>query len=138
MSDPAAGARLTVDADLQLSIDGVEARLVGRRNDLTLRTDEPARLASALRRGGAAGALPQLERRAAAVGLDTPAITIEGPRGRVARVAPDARGLAVRGLPEGSRLQLYRPQDLVPAGTRRAAVLAALAVLIAIMWRRWR
>lgn len=138
MSDPAPGARLTVDADLRLSIDGVEATLVGRRNDLMLRTDEPARLAATLRRSGVAAALPQLERRAAAAGLATPAVTIEGPRGRVARVAPGGRGLAVRGLPTGTRLQVYRPQDLVPAGPRRAAVIAALALLIAIIWRRWR
>jgi hypothetical protein len=136
VSDPTAGSRLTVDADLQLSIDGVETRLVGRRNDLTLRTDEPARLASALRRGGVAAALPQLERRAAAAGLATPAVTIEGPRGRVARFAPGERGLTVRGLPADTRLRVHRPQDLVPAPVRRAAVVAL--VLAAIIWGRRR
>lgn len=134
MSGPEPGRRLVIDADLNLSIDGVEARLVGRDNALTLHTGEPARLSWALRRGGLPAALRQIEHRVPA--LASPSLTIEGPRGPVARVAPGTRGFAVRGLPTGTRLQLQRPQDLVPPAVRWVAVVTGL--VIALVVRRLR
>ena len=66
MTGPAPGRRVLVDADLHLSVDGVDATLVGRGNALTLRTDEPARLTSAFRRSGLIATLRQRERGVAA------------------------------------------------------------------------
>jgi hypothetical protein len=129
VTDPAPGRRLLVDADLHLSIDGVDATFVGRGGELTLRTDEPARLSSALRRSGLLAALRQHRGQRAITPLALPALTIEGPRGRVARIAPDVRGVRMRALPAGTRLHVDRPLDVVPAAaTTWGVALAGLAV----------
>ena len=132
MTGPAPGRRVLVDADLHLSVDGVDATLVGRGNALTLRTDEPARLTSAFRRSGLIATLRQRERGVAAGRLERSTLTTEGPRGRIARIAPDVRGLPLRAWPAGTRLQVNRPFDLVPAAVGWAVVGTGLAVAWAI------
>lgn len=124
------GRRLAVDADLQIRVDGVEARLIGRDGDLVLQTDDPARLLGAVRRGGT-DALGRIVVASDATGVT---VTVEGRRGAVLRLGrrPQHRSrwtLPVR--PAG--IEVLRPQDLVPPAVRWAAggaVVVAAALLI--------
>lgn len=126
--------RLSIDADLDLSIDGVQAALVGEDSQLTLRTDAPAQLTRALRRSGLLSAGRTGGASLPAGRLDGVSVTVEGPRGPVLRVGP-GRGVRLRALPRGTRVQVHRPQDLV---SRRAVWIAAAvtAIVAALLWRR--
>ncbi|MBW3606098.1 MAG: hypothetical protein KY460_14600 [Actinobacteria bacterium] len=70
--------------------------------------------------------------RLALPGLERPAVTVEGPRGRIARFAPDARRGNLRASPAGANVQWYRPHDLIPSAVRwtAAAVVATVAALL--------
>ena len=67
------------------------------------RTDEPPRFTRALQRSGVSAALRQLDDQLSLSGLKRPPVTVEGPRGRIARVAPDARRHVLRASPAGKR-----------------------------------
>lgn len=138
MTDPASDRRVLIDADLHLSIDGVDATLVGRGSELTLHTDDPARLSSALRRSGVVSAVRQRGPDVGAQRLVPPGLSLEGPRGRIARIAPDIRGIPLRALPGGTKLRVDRPLDLVPPAVGWAVVAAGLAVALVIRWGRRR
>jgi hypothetical protein len=138
VTDPASGRRLLVDADLELSIDGVDATLVGRDSHLTLRTDHPVRLWRALRRSGLPGALHQLEQQVDAPGMYAPALTVEGPHGPVAGIGSGVQRGAGGASPAGTELQWYRPQNLVPPAAAWAAAAVGLAIAVSILWSRRR
>lgn len=137
MTDPASGRRLLVDADLELSIDGVDATLVGRDSQLTLRTDQPVRLWRALRRSGLPGALRQLEQQVNAQGMAAPALTVEGPHGPIAGIGSGEQRGAGAESPGGTELQWYRPQNLLPPAAAWAAAVG-LAIAVVILWSRRR
>ncbi len=138
MTDPRPGRRIAVDADLRLSIDGVDATLVGQRGELALRTDEPARLARVLRRSGILPALRRFEQRMAAEGLEAPRLSLEGPRGRIASIGPRIDAGAPGAAPARATAQWHRPQDLFPEWWRRVLVGAALAAAFVLVWHRRR
>ncbi len=140
MSDAAIGGRLSIDADLQLSIDGVDATLAGDGDELTLRTDNPAQLSAALRRSGLFGLLRRVGEHADRTDVRPPSLTVEGPRGRVLRLDGGTRGILTRPLAGHTAVTVYRPQDLVPSAWRRrvAATLVALAVVAVWVRRRLR
>lgn len=135
MTEPAAG-RLSIDADLALSVDGVHAALTGDGGDLTLRTDDPAGLTSALRRSGAVGAIRRAGAAADTRSLAGTRLTVEGPRGPVLRFEVGRGGVRLPALPGGTSVRLHRPQDLVPRQVI-AVTLAVLGMIVAIgIWRR--
>jgi hypothetical protein len=138
VTDPASGRRLLIDADLELSIDGVDATLVGRDSQLTLRTDQPVRLWRALRRSGLPGALRQLEQQGDGPGMDAPALTVEGPRGPIVGIGAGTQRSAGGASPRGTELQWYRPQSLVPPAAAWAAAAVGLAIAFLILRSRRR
>ena len=136
MTDPT-DRRVSIDANLAMSIDGVEATLVGVDSDLTLRTDEPAKLAAALRRTATLSQLRRATTTAPYTQLGRPTVTVEGPRGVVVTVAAGGGGRRGAVAPAGTTVRVHRPFDLVPPAVRWAtAITATAALLLVVAWRR--
>lgn len=136
MTDVTADRRLLIDADLTLSIDGVEARLVGAGSDLTLHTDEPARLTAALRRSGALSALRAASTARPYEAIGRPSLSVEGPRGAIVTITGDRARRRHTLAPPGTTVRIHRPFALIPPTARWAAALATVAALVVVVVRR--
>lgn len=140
MTSPGARPEFSIEADLVLEVDGVEATVIGTGSDVTVRADDPIRVWASLSKaalpsgvGGVDG--PRAMGRVADI-LHEQGLTvhIDGPRGRLLSLG-DARPSAAGRLTTGSAhlrfgsLSALAPV-LVERARRRPAVVAVCALII--------